>query len=706
MKRWIGKETAALPASEQEAGRYIESAFLSRFFPESLSREEAHDWIATHFPAWPEEARRSAEHALSQKGDPKEARSEKRSWRKWWRHERQAERSNGHPRPNGPTAFESPDQPLLLLARGYWYTGAEPYRRLLFEKANERFSTARSWGSRKEAGLPLWKGVWLLRFTAGMAAPEEVMRLWQTLLSHAAKESRKRETPDRGLFLLMMGTLFPESAEARSWKGGGMTMLERELFRKVGRDGICRSKTLSDQIALLQIYLQAILIGRRHDPFPERVEQRVERMLDFLSVQAQIPLLERGRSRALFSFGAVENHSLEKTLGLGAVVFNRADWKGAGGCFSEEAFFLTGPAGYHFHQEEAAPPRGGSFLFEEAGYALLRSRTPDEKALIVRSAPPGVNPKEGGLTFSMVAPGRLFLNDPSIRVEREPSKGVLRTPLSKNGGSHSPWSRTFSGEEVDYLEGEQPVDRSSPACKQRRSVLFIKPDYWIIHDTFLGEGLVNADCLFPFVPQAKIEGNLADGFHVSAPDGRLWLVALGTHLKGVDARVERSEKQVVVRSAGSLPISLTTLLYPDRASSLNRYDFKSLYFPSIEGGSAFEVLTATHTDTFLFAPARKRLALSNLRFEGEQLFVRRDYLGEIARVFAVSGRFCYWEGKTLFESAQPVPFLELSYRGEVLHVRGSLSGPISFYADGVEEVHVNGEKTYFTRDRDRLILHF
>jgi hypothetical protein len=307
-------------------------------------------------------------------------------------------------------------------------------------------------------------------------------------------------------------------------------------------------------------------------------------------------------------------------------------------------------------------------------------------------------------------PGSLFLNDPIITVRREKTDRPLRpgwpfkTALSDNGAPPSPGIRTFFGEEVDYVEREERMARSSPACKQKRSVLFVKPDYWMIQDLFSGEAVVKIDALHSFAPQARIEGNWAEGFHITTADRRLWLVAFGTHMKGIEARIKRSEKQVVIRSAGALPILLTTLLYPDRVSSQSRYDFKSLYFPSIEGGSAFEVLTATHTDTFLFAPPRKRLTLSNVRFEGEQLFIRRDYAGEIARLFALSGRFCYWEGKTLFESAQPVPFLEISYRGEILHVRGALSGPISFYADGVEEVQVNGEKRCFTRERDRLVL--
>ncbi len=714
MKRWSGKETASLPCSEQEAGPYIESVFLSRFFPGSLRREEAHPWIQARFPAWPEEARRAADQILSQEGGPKEARPGRVPWGRWWP-SRQGERfsGNGH---SGPTAwpFGSPDQRLLLLARGYWYTGHEPYRHLLFAEASPLFSSIRSLGSSQQMRFPLWKGIWLLLFTAGIAAAsEECLRLWQGLLAQAGREAKKKDAPERGLFLFMMGTLFTESPEAQAWRNRGRSMLERELSRRVGKDGISRSQILSDQIDLLQLYLQAILVGRGHEPFSDRMEQRVERMLAFLSLQSQIPLLKPGRSRSLFSFSAVECRAVEKVLGVGAVVFNRSDWRGSGGCFSEEAFFLTGPAGYRAHQEAPASPRGGSLLFEEGGYALLRSRTSDEKILVLRSSPPADPPEEEGrLTLSMAAPSGLFLGDPKMVITREEAKGSLRpgrafwTPLAKNGASHSPWTRTFLGEEIDYVEGEQPIDRSSPACKQRRSAFFIKPDYWIIDDLFSGEGIVNVDWVLPFAPRAKIEGNLAEGFHIATSDGRLWLAALGTHLKGIDAGVKPSEKQMAVRSEGILPISLTTVLYPDRSLSPNRHDFKSLFFPSIEGGSAFEIFTATYTDTFLFAPAGRRISLSHVRFEGERLFLRRDYLGEIARLFVLSGRSCFWEGKLLFESPQPIPFLEMSYRGEVLRVRGALSGPVSFYADGVEEVHVNGEKTYFTRDKERLILHF
>ncbi|HZR46883.1 MAG TPA: hypothetical protein VFA47_09275, partial [Candidatus Manganitrophaceae bacterium] len=276
----------------------------------------------------------------------------------------------------------------------------------------------------------------------------------------------------------------------------------------------------------------------------------------------------------------------------------------------------------------------------------------------------------------------------------------------RNGEGRAPFDRFFLGDDFDYVEGDQPpapgIDRS---LRQKRAILFIKPSYWVVHDVFSGQGDFDAEVIFPFAPEAKVEGNPAEGFHLTLPSSRAWMVPLGTHLKGIELREPEGEKQLSIWNAGPLPVSLTMVLYPEAGEESFRHDFKLLYFPSAEGGTAFELLNAACTDTIMISPPSGKIALSTMVFEGEALFVRRDYLGEISRVFALSARSCYWEGKLLFESARPIRFLEFSYRGEVLHVWGEITGPLSLYADGVEEVRVNGQRIYFTRDRGRLILH-
>ncbi len=274
------------------------------------------------------------------------------------------------------------------------------------------------------------------------------------------------------------------------------------------------------------------------------------------------------------------------------------------------------------------------------------------------------------------------------------------------GNGKSPFDRFFLGDDFDYIEGNQLLategDRS---LRQKRSIFFVKPSYWVVHDIFSGQGAFDAELIFPFSPETRLEGNLSEGFHLTLPGSRAWMVPLGTHLKGIEVQEKESEKRLLIRNEGLLPVSLTTVLYPETNEASSRHDFKLLYFPSADGGTAFELLNSTCTDTIMIAPPSGRIALSSMVFEGESLFVRRDYLGEISRVFALSARSCYWEGKLLFESARTIPFLEFSYRGEVLHVWGEISGPISLYADGVDEVRVNGKKIYFTRDKGRLILH-
>lgn len=720
MMGWIGKESALAPLPDQDLEGYLESVFSSRFFAGARKREESLRWVESRFPAWPEEARRQADLLLvTLDAGKRELRPRRLSWKGLWRRNGSGKGASS----SAAARREAPDQALLSLAKGYWYTGDARYRDVLLSEASALLP-ARSWVKSRRPSLPLWKAVWVVRLASAEGPSPAATRLWRRLVLLAGREGAGIETPaERGLFLLMMGILFGECREARAWKTQGLKLMERELLRRVGADGICRSRRLPEQIVLLSLSLQALLIGRPSESFPKPVEERVERMLEALSVHREIPLLEPGFATAPFLFAPAEARPIETLLGVGAIVFGRSDWTRADDPISEEAFFLTGPAGETVRRSAASP--AGSKVFEEAGYAVLRSGAPNEKTLLLRSLFPAVGSKrenETPFALSMVAPRHLFLKDPSMVVRREgavppPPGRSLRHSFSSNGGTKLLWNRTFLGEEIDYLEGEQPIDRREVNGRHKRSVLFVRPDYWIIQDAFSGEGSLSADWRFPFPPKAKIEGNLADGFHISTPDGRLWMAALGSALTGVDTRMQQSDKEVVIRSAGPLPLSITTLLYPSgapaagvnggsKAAPAGRHDFKSLCFPSMEGGTAFEVLTETCTDTLLWSPSGRRFSLPSIRFEGELLFVRRDYFGEISRVFALSAHACFWEGKRLFESAQPVPFLELAYFGETLGVRGAFSAPIVLYAEGVEEVRVNGEKTYFTRDRDQLILHF
>lgn len=719
MKGIASKSRGAFPVPEKEIGAYLNTVFSSRFSAPGLEREESIQWIRGHFPSWIDDARKEADAILKEgiRFDP--APVEQPIWKQRWKGARpSAADGEGQTfsfRPNG-AATDSVDL-LLPVAKAYWYTDHAVYRDFLIPKLSFLSSRRSPLLNRHAAPLfPPWKMLWLLRFAAEGAAAE-IEKMWEVLLMEAAKICRNggRESAEDGLFLLMMGVLFREDSESGFWKSRGIKIMERELFRKVGRDGVCRSKRLSDQLCLVQLYLQAFLIGRKIHSFSEKAVRRVEKMLEFLWVNQSHSLLTGTASRSLFSLARFETRGVNKALGLGGIVFGRSEFREAGDLFSEEAFFLAGPEKSPADRQKSSGQVLESAVFDEAGYAVLKSRFPDEKTLIFQVEPPAPfqakEMGEGPFSFSIGAPESLFVRKPVVSIEPPAGRQTgIQGPFSrtklKNGKEKPPLSRFFLGEDFDYLEGEQPVQRTPASSRQKRSILFVKPSYWIFHDFFSGKGTFGADWIFPFSPEATIDGSLAEGFHVAAPNGHLGMVPLGTHLKGIDIQNEMDEKRLAISVSGALPLSLTNILYPDKKDDPYRYDFKSLYFPSIEAGTAFELLNSVYTDTVLISPPSGKVSLSNIVFEGELLFVRKDYLGEISRVFALSGRSCFLDRKLLFESAKPVRFLELSYRGEILYIRGEISGPISLYPDGVEEVWVNGEKTYFTRDRGRLILHF
>ncbi|HZR47514.1 MAG TPA: hypothetical protein VFA47_12455, partial [Candidatus Manganitrophaceae bacterium] len=572
MKGSNSKSVALFPVLEKEAGPYLESVFLSRFFA-GREREEAIAWIGLHFPEWAEEARRQADRLLRE-GIRPEPPSGRQEWKRLLK-ERALSSFSTRPLSRNPDLLsESFDQRLLVIGKGYWYTGRSDYIGPILGHRGPSLFETRRWGKEPNGPVfPPWKGVWLLRFMVGIASHEETGKLWQLLIEQAARLSRGngRESAEKGLFLLMMGVLFIELPEAPFWKSEGTNMLERELFRRVGRDGVCRSKNLSDQVALLYIYLQAILLARRANGFTERVERRVEKMLEFLAAHREHPLLTRIGSRPPFSLQRAEGDAVAKVLGIGAVVFERNDLKKST-VFSEEAFFLTGREGYLFHEEKRAADEGGSVIFDEAGYAVLKGASLGVRKLIFESEEPfSPSLEEGGgpLPFSIFAPGPLFPRSPELRLH---SEALTPSSLSsrflggrrRNGEGRAPFDRFFLGDDFDYVEGGQPpapeIDRS---LRQKRSILFIKPSYWVVHDVFSGQGDFDAEVILPFAPEAKVEGNPAEGFHITLPSSRAWMVPLGTHLKGLELREPEGEKQLSIRNAGPLPVSLTTVLYPE-----------------------------------------------------------------------------------------------------------------------------------------------
>jgi hypothetical protein len=226
-------------------------------------------------------------------------------------------------------------------------------------------------------------------------------------------------------------------------------------------------------------------------------------------------------------------------LSLGAVLFDRPDFKRQAGPFSEAAFWLLGAeGGQQYDRLSTAEPRQASIALPHSGYYIMRSGwATDDHSLCFDcgsladgvfhdDTPSAAHGHADALSFTLSAYGQPCLVDPGFytyngalnwhRYFRETaahntvvidgqSQAVYRGRLK---WSHAPrvtlrhWGSAAAG---DYVEGmHDGYCRSKPAVLHRRAVMFCKPHYWLIRDEFSGEGEHQLEWYFHFAPETHV----------------------------------------------------------------------------------------------------------------------------------------------------------------------------------------------------------
>ena len=179
--------------------------------------------------------------------------------------------------------------------------------------------------------------------------------------------------------LYMLGVLFPEFTEASAWRRRGRAVLESRLSRQFYGDGGGSEQATFYHHATLGFYLLAALLGRSNgEEFSAPVWQTIERAIEFsaylMQPDGRVPAIGdaddgkpiRFEHRPFWDFRAFQT--------IGAVLFDRSDFKALSGGFHEDALWLLGTAGLdRFDRLRAVPPDTASRAFRDSGYFVLRS---------------------------------------------------------------------------------------------------------------------------------------------------------------------------------------------------------------------------------------------------------------------------------------------------------------------------------------------
>lgn len=340
--------------------------------------------------------------------------------------------------------------------------------------------------------------------------------------------------------LWMLSLVFPELPGAPEQHQRAGDILVREVERQVTPDGVNAEQATSYHRFVLDFYLQVYILAQRagEEKLVEgRLSERLEAMLAFASALAGAhgvaPMIGDSDDARGVPFLEGVGWDFRDVLSTGSVLFGRADWKRQSGSLSEIAVWLLGATA--FERDEALAPGAaacGSQVFAKGGYGFLRASSGQaDVELVMDVGPLGLMPHAAhghadALSVLVRVNGRFILTDPGTEAyfHSAPLRQVFRRTAVHNtvtvdGLDQADIFDTFKwvnpmavrlqasymSEGFDYLcAAHDGYRRLRDAVTHTRTVLFVRPDEWLVIDRLEGRGAHDFAQHFHFPPEVEI----------------------------------------------------------------------------------------------------------------------------------------------------------------------------------------------------------
>ena len=442
-------------------------------------------------------------------------------------------------------------QYFMTLGQAYLLTGDERYARV-FVKHLDAWMEANppklgiNWASSLEIAFRSMSWLWAFYFFKN--SPSMPQQTYQRALKFLYLNARHLESylstyfspnthlTGEALGLFYLGTLLPEFKEAGRWQQLGRDILIEQLPVHVRPDGVYFEQSSYYHRYTTDFYIHFMLLARANNvELPKQVEDYVGLLLDHLMCitrpDGTTPLFGDDDGGRLAMLDVRPGNDFRATVAVGAALFNRGDYKFVAGDAAEELLWLMGVDGLDkFDAIDARQPSQTSKAFHDGGYFVMRDGwTTESNYLLFDCGPHGSlacgHAHADALAFDLAANGRTVLVDPgtftytgskqlrdwfrgsgahnTLTIEKD-SSSVPGGAFSWKTKANCSLGQWVSNKRFDFASGQHDgfMRLQSPATV-KRSILFLKGDYWIIRDSFSGIHEQGLEIYFHFEPGAE-----------------------------------------------------------------------------------------------------------------------------------------------------------------------------------------------------------
>jgi hypothetical protein len=519
-----------------------------------------------------------------------------------------------------------------------------------------------------------------------------------------------------GLFYL--GTVLPEFNESSRWRETGTTILVDQLQHQVRPDGVYFEQSSYYHRYTVDFYTHFLILSRvTGQSVPSSVQEKLQLLLDHLMYitrpDGTTALFGDEDGGRLIKLDDRATNDFRAALSNGASLFNRGDYKFVAGEVAEETLWLLGAAGLkEFKNTISQPPSDTSRGFFDGGYYVMRdSWKAHANYLLFDCGPHGTlnsgHAHADALAIQVAAGGMTALEDAgtytytgsntardwfrgsaahNVLLVDGQSSSIPDGPFSWKSTAKSTHVSWLSEKRFDFVEGKHDGYESlSDPVHHKRSILFLKNDYWILRDQVTASDIHQLELLFHFAPdfdgQSTTSGRDGQPSMLIASDGGGGgSTTVATFGEGSWRKEEGWISHCYGRRTGA-PV------WTYSAVSKGNTEFVTVILPGCDavgsvtirqveaiGGKAFEIRKGEHRDLVLLRdPAARRVQTVHLVSDFKWAWARFPLTtAELPEeLVVIDGRTLELNGKEILKSASPMNYLVANRLGNKFRLQTS-----------------------------------